>query len=137
MTDVVFHFDLRRGIILTANQRLHWRERAARTQILRLNAAKLQQSTEHRHHFERAHCIYVLGFPDSRRRDPANWQPTVKALIDGLVSGPAHFNGFRWPLLPDDDWSHLTGPDPRISTSHCPIGHVWIDLIFTPIEEDK
>ena len=40
-----------------------------------------------------------------RRMDPANAAPTTKALVDGaLVDGQ---------VVPDDDHTHLTGPDHR------------------------
>ena len=82
------------GQMLTANQRLHWRARAARTATLRNLGVT------------RAHCTVTVTFPDRRRRDVANWAPTVKALVDGCVQAG---------LLPDDDTAHLIGPDLRVS----------------------
>lgn len=40
-----------------------------------------------------------------RRRDPANWYPSFKALLDGLVDQG---------VLQDDDHTRLVGPDMRI-----------------------
>lgn len=53
---------------------------------------------------ERAHIEVTIQFRDNRRRDIANWHPTAKAIIDGLVD---------YGLLPDDDDRHLIGPDMR------------------------
>lgn len=58
---------------------------------------------------QRAHVFYVIH-PDStvkggRRRDPGNWAPSAKAVIDGFVDAG---------VLPDDNSERLLGPDPRI-----------------------
>jgi len=48
----------------------------------------------------------VLCPPDSgHRRDPANWYPSFKACVDGLVDAG---------VLNDDDHAHVIGPDMRI-----------------------
>lgn len=55
----------------------------------------------------RAHIVAELRFADKRvRRDPHNYYPTLKALVDGLVSD--------YGLLPDDSHQYLTGPDIRL-----------------------
>lgn len=51
------------------------------------------------------HVLAVLRMPDRRRRDPANFHPTVKAVVDGLVD---------YGLIPDDNPTHLDGPDIRV-----------------------
>jgi len=48
----------------------------------------------------------VRATPATRRRDPGNWYPTAKAVIDGVIAAGR--------LLPDDDSSHLVGPDMRM-----------------------
>lgn len=53
---------------------------------------------------DRARLVAWLRFPDGRRRDPHNYMPTLKALVDGLVDAG---------LVPDDDRRYLQGPDPR------------------------
>lgn len=53
----------------------------------------------------RAYVIAELCFNDRRRRDPANFYPTVKAAIDGLVDAG---------VLPDDSGDYLVGPDMRL-----------------------
>lgn len=69
--------------------------------------------------FRRAYCLAELRFRDRRRRDPANWYPTVKAAVDGLV---------QVGVLPDDDAGTLLGPDMRIGPPHV-LGvlnlHLW------------
>lgn len=53
---------------------------------------------------ERAHIEITVTWPDRNRRDVNNWQPTAKPIVDGLVKAG---------LLPDDDDTHVTGPDMR------------------------
>lgn len=53
----------------------------------------------------RAHILAVLHFTDARRRDPHNFYPTLKAVVDGLVD-----HG----LLVDDSSQYLDGPDIRM-----------------------
>jgi hypothetical protein len=56
-------------------------------------------------HLERVHIIGVLHPKDRQRRDPANWYPSFKACIDGLVDQG---------VLDDDDHTRVVGPDMRI-----------------------
>lgn len=95
-------FELNQTMVLSANQRLHWALRAAKTSTLRQTAYLEAQST--RPPMERAHLLVRVGWPDRRRRDVANISPTIKALVDGCVDAG---------LLTDDDDAHLTGPDLR------------------------
>ena len=100
--------------LLTANRRIHHMQRARATRVLRhaasINAEPLPRMT-------RAHLTVWVSWPDRRRRDVHNVMPTVKALVDGAVSGPVRPRGSDpWPgLLPDDDDHHLTGPDLRVT----------------------
>jgi crossover junction endodeoxyribonuclease RusA len=88
---------------LNANDRLHWAPKAKATKQWRDNAAWAVKAAHVPRVTGKAHITAVLLFPDRRRRDPANWYPTVKACIDGLVPG----------VLADDDVNHLSGPDMR------------------------
>ncbi|MFJ2733714.1 hypothetical protein [Streptomyces sp. NPDC087317] len=107
---------LRRGLkLLNSNQRLHYRRRAEYTSKIReaameavsecpalmaaLAAAKPDPL------FARAHVLGVLHPPTDGRRDPANWYPTFKAAVDGIVDAG---------LLEDDDHTRLLGPDMRL-----------------------
>lgn len=96
------HFELPRALILNANDRRHWAEKARITKNLRAMGAIAARQVEP---MERAHLTIRVGYSDNRRRDDHNLMPTYKALIDGIVGDCG--------LLPDDDREHLTGPDLR------------------------
>lgn len=69
---------------LTLNQRLHWREKAKRTQVTRdavtwLVKALRLPSQEH----ISVQLHYATG--DMRRRDQDNLVPTLKVCLDGCV----------------------------------------------------
>lgn len=86
---------------LTANDRLHWADKSRRTRALR-QAARLVTLAAIRKReavrLQRADVTATVHYPTARRQDPANANPTVKALIDGCVDAG---------LLPDDDAQHL------------------------------
>lgn len=100
----VIYFGIPRNLLLTANQRMHWRKKAQRTKAIRELAA-VQTRTFKAEPMEAAHCLVELTWPDRRRRDAHNLMPTIKACIDGIVDAK---------LLPDDSDKHLTGPDLRV-----------------------
>jgi crossover junction endodeoxyribonuclease RusA len=54
-----------------------------------------------------AHIIGVLHPHDRRKRDPANWYPSFKAAVDGIVDAG---------VLSDDDSTRVIGPDMRIGS---------------------
>ena len=122
---ITLRFDLSRDSVLTANQRLHWASKARITGYLRTigrHHARAFVVTEHLH-LAHAHALVELTFPDpGRRRDAANWHPTVKALIDGIVDSG---------LLADDDKRHLTGPDLRITDERCLPSRVEVAIHLT------
>ncbi|WP_406150685.1 hypothetical protein [Streptomyces anulatus] len=90
--------------MLTSNQRLHWRPAHEIRQQLRAHAAGVAL-TRRLPRLQRAAVFYVLHpRPLSRKRDPGNWAPTVKAYVDGLVTDGG--------LLPDDSHEYLMGPIP-------------------------
>ena len=90
--------------LLNANQRPHWRVRSARTKRIREEAAWLARKAGIPT-LARAHIVGEFRPPDRRRRDVANLYPSFKAAIDGLVDAA---------VLPDDDDTHLVGPDMRL-----------------------
>jgi crossover junction endodeoxyribonuclease RusA len=108
MTEIVLEgFDPK--MLLTSNQRLHWAPKAQRTAYWRgLGITSAARTTPRQH----ARIIFTLRFPDRRRRDANNWWPVAKAWVDGAV---------EVGLLPDDDSTHLEGPDMRIDP--CPGPH--------------
>ncbi len=89
---------------VTSNQRLFWRERAKRTAAWRRSAHEAALTSGIRR-MDKAWLVVDVSFADVRRRDPANWHPTAKACVDGMVDAG---------LFPDDDANHILGPDMRI-----------------------
>jgi hypothetical protein len=77
----ILEFDYRRPP-LTANQRLHWRERADRTAGVRTSARYLARRIPF---LGRCEVALVWVVTDRRRRDADNIVPTLKAMCDGLV----------------------------------------------------
>jgi|GEM_PF-715921 len=92
--------------LLTANQRAHWAVRARLTRTLR-HAAAISARAQGIEPMRRAHLTVHVSWPDRRRRDVHNVMPTIKAIVDGLVQDAG--------VLPDDDDTHLTGPDLRVT----------------------
>ncbi|MFI7532614.1 hypothetical protein [Streptosporangium sp. NPDC049376] len=90
--------------LLNANNRLHHAPKARLTAAIR---AAGKQATEAAGvpPLARAHVFGILHPATRGRRDPANWYPSFKAFIDGLVDAG---------VLPDDDDTHLVGPDMRL-----------------------
>ena len=105
MSTVILWVDVPATEVLTSNQRLHWGERARRTRALRWRAT-LAYRAAGKPRMEVAHCVATLTYRDQRRRDDHNIMPTLKACVDGVVAAG---------LLPDDDTTHLTGPDIRVT----------------------
>jgi hypothetical protein len=101
--------------LLNANQRVHYRVRAETTAGIRGAAREACLA----HPALRAALVtagenpvlqhaWILGVyhPGSlRRADPANWYPSFKAAVDGIVEAG---------LLEDDDHLHVLGPDMRL-----------------------
>jgi hypothetical protein len=91
--------------LLNDNQRLNKFRKADHISALR-GAAIIAARQAKAPRLERAHIFYVVHpATKGRRRDPGNWSPSAKAAVDGLVEAG---------LLPDDNSSHLLGPDPRL-----------------------
>ncbi len=112
----IFTIALPSGLrLLNANKPLHYRRRAQITKELR--SAAMAAVSENRSLqaalaevtpaplFLRAHVLGVLHPTTGGRRDPANWYPSFKAAVDGIVDAG---------VLEDDDHTRLVGPDMRI-----------------------
>lgn len=112
-------FTLPAGLdLLNANQRLHHAPKAKLTAKIR--GAATEAVTENDDLmtalaaakpgplFQRAHILGILR-PSTygRRRDAANWYPSFKAAVDGIVDAG---------VLDDDDHTHLLGPDMRLGS---------------------
>lgn len=109
---------------LTANQTMHWAPRAQRVRGWRL-AAYLWARQQGIPRIEYARVVAELRFTDSRRRDPANWAPTAKACLDGLVDAG---------VFEDDDWSRVIGPDMRLGPATVQ-RLVGVHLLIYPLEK--
>lgn len=90
--------------LLNANDRHHWGHRHRVTGYIRA-AAWAATCAAKVPALARARIVCELRFPDRRRRDPANWTPSAKAAVDGLVDAR---------VLPDDSATYLDGPDMRL-----------------------
>lgn len=84
--------------LLNANERLHWRTRHEITQAI-VDAAIVMTRKAKIPHLDRVTITAVLHPADSRRRDPHNWFPSIKAAIDGIVRAGG--------VLDDDDSEHV------------------------------
>ncbi|MGA5506859.1 hypothetical protein [Streptomyces umbrinus] len=103
--------------LLNSNQRLHYKRRAE--YVGKLRSAAMEAVSEcpalldalaaakPGPLFQRAHVLGILHPPTDGRRDPANWYPSFKAAVDGIVDAG---------LLDDDDHTRLLGPDMRLGT---------------------
>ena len=120
--------------VLTSNQRLHWRAKAEKTSSIRQRSF-LSWRIAGSPRMERARCIAHLYYPNNRNRDAGNLQPTIKAAIDGIVSGPGSLKGRGGCLLPDDDDTHLIGPDLRRTDGDVTPGFLTITFDF--FEEEQ
>jgi hypothetical protein len=90
---------------ITANDRLSWQAMSRQVKNWREISAWRAHREWGRITFGRAHVICELRFSSRRRRDPANWAPTAKAVIDGLVDAG---------IFLDDNSEHVIGPDMRL-----------------------
>lgn len=113
---------------LSSNQRLHHHELNRRTQLWQDLAAKAAQRVKP---LEWARIEVWYRFPDNRRREVSNLQPTSKAIIDGMVQQESRRGARRRPfvqLLPDDSDRYLVGPDNRrdpVNGSHQVVVRVY------------
>lgn len=114
------------ALLLNANDRRHWAEQGRITRYWRTLAAAAGGSairTRKWAPLTRAQVTVIVSWTDRHRRDPANWHPTGKALLDGLVDAG---------LLPDDDATRVVGPDMRgLLGQDIPM----LTVVVTPLEE--
>ena len=129
MTRHTLTIGIHKAIWLTANQRLHWSTRMRRTRMLRAYAA-----SEARIHGLAGRRLgpsvvtVLVGYPTAGRADPPHAEPTVKAIIDGLVDARV------WD---DDDHTHI----PRVAFERDPAkttkGTHTVTLIIQEHETNK
>ena len=107
-----------RGMILTDNNRHHYYAKARGTADLRLMGYRAWiDAGRPKHH--RVKVLVSIDYPDRRKREASNLNLTIKALVDGMVSGVYKPTSGGY-MLPDDDDTHLIGPWPLASGSLSP-----------------
>lgn len=89
-------------VLLNMNDRTHWRKKAVQVKNWR-TAAFVAANNAGLGSLPPCFVRLTLPVRDSRRRDPMNWAPTVKACVDGIVDAG---------LFPDDDSSWVTVIEP-------------------------
>ena len=105
---------------LTANQRLHWAEKARVTRDVRQTVCLIARTAPPAQFLTvTLHYRPVM----QRTRDRHNLWPTVKACVDGLVDAG---------VVKDDDTEHVSTPEPVI---HPPEkgrpSALWLELDYS------
>ena len=106
---------------MSSNDRSHWRAKARKTAALRHRAGwaakQLAPTTGP------VLVVAHIGYPRAGKADPGNAAPTVKAILDGLTDAGV------WP---DDDSTHVIGPDYRRDPETHLRGVHRVRLVITP-----
>lgn len=114
---------IRNEFWMSANDRMHWAQKAKRTRVLRqygcVTGTRADTPT-----LGTSHVAAFIGYPRNGKADPANAAPTVKALIDGLVDAGV------WP---DDDSTYVLGPT-YLRGEKCPAGQHTVRFVITSQE---
>lgn len=118
--------------LLNSNQRLHHAPKAKLTAAIRAAAHEAVAedadimaalaATKPGPLFARAHILGLYCPHNNGRCDPANWYPTFKAAVDGIVDAG---------VLDDDDHTRVAGPDMRLGAK---VKGSRIVLIVSPLE---
>lgn len=123
MRRTTYHlFRLTKPQIVSANGRDHWAKKARRVAALRERGRIDGRGREPL--TPPVRLTIAIGWPDARQRDAENLAPTVKALIDGLVTDAG--------LLPDDSDKHIVERIWRSSVTRA--GCTEITLTFEEVE---
>lgn len=93
--------------LLNMNQRLHWTTQRARAREWRASACWAATGIARSPRWRRQPpCFVHIELPvRDRRRDPSNYAPTVKHIVDGLVDAG---------LWPDDTPEWVTTIEPTL-----------------------
>ena len=115
-------------ILVSANDRLGWREKAARTKQLR-SAGFWTARAAKQPPMKRVDLLIIVHWPElARRRDRLNLAPTLKALVDGYVDAG---------VLPDDNDAWIRSERLITSLDHCEPGYaVALDFDFQSVGGD-
>lgn len=103
-TPEVLRVDIPPNEWLTDNARLHWAAKSRRVRALRLRASYLAHDWDTSPRSGRVRIIATIITRTRTRFDPTNADAAVKPILDGIVDAG---------ILPDDDSTHLIGPDFR------------------------
>ena len=103
--------------LLNANVNLHWAKERPIKKNLRSTACWLARAAKIPA-MQRARMVGVFEPPDRRKRDAANWAPSWKAVVDGVVDAK---------VLPDDNYKYLEGPYPQLGEAHLK-GRLVLDI---------
>lgn len=114
---------------LNLNDRQHWAQRAKATRLWREASgfAALADShgmTRHGHNYYLPRSLVQIDIPVrsmKTRRDPSNWSPSTKAVVDGLVDAG---------LWPDDTSEYVATAEPVFHQ-----GGATVTVTITPINE--
>ena len=134
LTSYVIGFAIPPSEMISLNGRAHWAAVHRQTVMLRSRGSLMVRAAT-RPRFRMATLTVHVAYPDHRRRDVHNLMGTVKPLVDGMVDAG---------LLPDDDDTHLIGPDLRVwargdravDETMAGLGHPsWLRLVCTFVGE--
>lgn len=106
---------------MSANDRMHWAQKAKRTAAVRQLAAAAARAGEWPRMMQVHVCAFV-GYPSKRKADPPNAYPTVKAALDGFTDAGV------WP---DDDSEHVVAVEFRRDPTPAPKGTHTLRLVIT------
>lgn len=109
--------------LMNSNDRLTIPQRARLTKALR-EAGRAAAFTARVPRLERAYVTCYLRPKTRGRRDPGNWYPSAKAVLDGIVDAG---------VLADDDSTRVLGPDMRLGEILKP--HPQLVLVLTDLTQ--
>lgn len=117
----VMRLKLERGMILTENRTVSVYARNRVRRELRMRAKLMAHGEHFPKNLQLAKISMTFMWHDPRRRrDVANWMPTAKPIVDGLID---------YGLLPDDSNRYLMGPFLHSSDAETPPpGVTWVDV---------
>lgn len=112
-------------VSMNAAHRMHWAQRRRLTDPWKLLAFTTATNARLADALAATPCLVTVHIPvpDKRRRDPHNYMPVVKAVVDGLV---------RARCWPDDDPRYVTVTEPVLV--YDPKGRTPASVHLTPRE---
>ncbi|MCW2785213.1 MAG: hypothetical protein JWP74_1730 [Marmoricola sp.] len=110
---------------INANDRKHWRTEAKTTKTWREAAATECKRANLPAFDVPVRIVIAYRFPDNRRRETSNLQPTSKAICDGIVDSG---------VITDDRDELVTGPDNR---REYPNGPHRVTVTITPDTQEN